>query len=80
MKIVTDKNFKNEKIGIKAKNLFLLKKEGINVPNLFCIKSKYSLTDKIDKYLDENFKKGVKFAIRSSSSVEDSDEIGRAHV
>ena len=51
MKIVTDKNFKNEKIGIKAKNLFLLKKEGINVPNLFCIKSKDSLTDKIDKYI-----------------------------
>ena len=50
MKIVTDKNFKNEKIGIKAKNLFLLKKEGINVPNLFCIKSKDSLTEKIDKY------------------------------
>ena len=78
MKIVTDKNFKNEKIGIKAKNLFLLKKEGINVPNLFCIKSKDSLTDKIDKYLDENFKKGVKFAIRSSSSVEDSDELSFA--
>lgn len=78
MKIVTDKNFKNEKIGIKAKNLFLLKKEGVNVPNLFCIKSKDSLTDKIDKYLDENFKKGVKFAIRSSSSVEDSDELSFA--
>ena len=78
MKIVTDKNFKNEKIGIKAKNLFLLKKEGINVPNLFCIKSKDSLTDKIDKYIDENFKKGVKFAIRSSSSVEDSDELSFA--
>ena len=78
MKIITDKNFESEKIGKKAKNLFILKKEGINVPSLFCIKSNDYLENKIDKYVDENFKQDVKFAIRSSSSVEDSDKLSFA--
>ncbi len=91
MKNAINNNKKNiELIGGKAYNLNILKDNNVNVPKYFVISSKmYELyLDKrldfnyikkcIDKYCNENFKKGTLFAIRSSANVEDSSNMSYA--
>lgn len=71
MEIINSFNYKNKSIGKKAYNLFVLKENGINVPDLFCVNGNIK-RDEIEKYLEKNYR-NTNFAIRSSSSVEDSD-------
>lgn len=79
MKVITENNFLKNNIGSKARNLFLLKKNNINVPKLFCISSQERLNeDDIYKYIDNNFSDDQKFAVRSSSSVEDGSSLSFA--
>ena len=75
MKIVNDSNFKGRKIGKKAYNLFLMRKKGINVPKLFCVNE---VDGDIIRYIDNNFKDVTNFSIRSSSSLEDSEDLSFA--
>lgn len=110
-------NFEEFNIGVKAHNLFEMRKNGINVPPLFCIdvaileqylkpyyleikekirtahfadeksleyvsshlksiveniEFKDEFKEKILKYIENNFKEGTLFSVRSSSIVEDS--------
>lgn len=76
MEIINSFNYKNKYIGKKAYNLFKLKENGLNVPDLFCVILN-SKKDEIEKYIEENYTDDS-FAIRSSSSVEDSDKISFA--
>ena len=39
--IVDIENFENCKVGVKAHNLFLMRKNKINTPDLFCIDSTF---------------------------------------
>lgn len=73
--IVDLNNFTDNKIGNKAKNLFLLQKNGFNVPPLFCVLSKPDVSDEaiIFEYIKKHFGKETLFAVRSSSNLEDLD-------
>lgn len=72
MGIITYENYENSKIGTKAYNLFLMSKNGINVPKLFCVNDANS--EEINSYIQNNFSNNTLFAIRSSSSFEDGTE------
>lgn len=89
--VIVTKNFNNiDLVGGKAYNLNILKKNNINVPNFFVVSSKIYeqyLNKKLDfnyiknyinKYCDDNFKKGTLFSVRSSANVEDSDNMSYA--
>lgn len=89
--VIVTKNFNNiDLVGGKAYNLNILKKNNINVPNFFVVSSKiYELylnkkldfnyiKNYINKYCDDNFKKGTLFSVRSSANVEDSDNMSYA--
>lgn len=41
-RIVDSGNFRENEIGTKARNLFIMREDSINVPNLFCISSSYT--------------------------------------
>ena len=75
MNIINEQNFKGKKIGNKAYNLFLLKKNGINVPKLICVNN---VEDNLKEYIDVAFSKDTKFAVRSSSLLEDSEKLSFA--
>ncbi len=77
MEIINDINFKSKSIGKKAHNLFLLKENNINVPDLFCVKLN-GKNDNINEYIDKNCSDTDFFAVRSSSSVEDNDTMSFA--
>ena len=72
MGIITYENYESSKIGTKAYNLFLMSKNGINVPKLFCVKDVEE--KEITNYIQNNFNSNTLFAIRSSSSFEDGTE------
>lgn len=89
--VIVTNNFNNiDLVGGKAYNLNILKKNKINVPNFFVVSSKiYELylnkkldfnyiKNYINKYCDDNFKKGTLFSVRSSANVEDSDNMSYA--
>lgn len=71
MGIITYENYENAKIGTKAKNLFLMSKNGINIPKLFCVNEIND--EEIKEYIQNNFS-DESFAVRSSSSFEDGTE------
>lgn len=67
--IITENNFRNSDIGTKAENLFIMKANGINVPELFCVDID-SAEDSV-AFVRENFPDRSLFSVRSSSSAED---------
>ncbi len=77
MKIITKDNYIKENIGTKARNLFLLKSNGINVPNLICIEQEYN-KEELERCLEHEFEDVDSFAVRSSGLVEDSNELSFA--
>lgn len=46
--VITQNDYKNYGIGVKAQNMFMLKENGFNTPNMFCISAAY-----LDEYLRE---------------------------
>lgn len=68
--IINKENYKEFKMGIKSKNLFIMKDKGINIPDFFCIDDKWK-EDEVKDFIKFQFKNTKLFSVRSSSSVED---------
>lgn len=67
--IITENNFRDSDIGAKAKNLFIMKANGINVPDFFCVDT--DSAENAVSFIQENFPNISLFSVRSSSSAED---------
>ncbi len=78
MIIIDVDNYPYFDIGNKAKKLFQLKEKGFNVPNLFCVNTKYIFKKTFDSYLDKNFKDVEFFSVRSSANIEDGNNFSFA--
>lgn len=66
---ITNNNFKEYNIGKKAERLFIMKKNGFNVPSLFCITEVPEKEDLLSALDDRK-----EFSVRSSALCEDSAE------
>lgn len=68
--IINFENYQGSQIGAKAERLFEMKKSGINIPDLICVKNGCKRQELIE-YLSENFSDCELFSVRSSASAED---------
>lgn len=68
--IINKENYKEFEMGIKSKNLFIMKDKGINIPDFFCIDDKWK-ENEVKDFIEFQFKNTNLFSVRSSSSVED---------
>ena len=71
--IVHQKNYQQQIIGSKARNLFYLTEHHYLVPPFFCITEPYQEADVLE-YLTKYFPDTHLFSVRSSASEEDSKE------
>ena len=69
--IVTAENYTQFCVGAKAERLFQMKRNGMNVPELFCI-TDGTPQDEVIGYVRTAFPEGTLFSVRSSASAEDS--------
>lgn len=71
--IINSENYHGLQIGAKAERLFEMKKSGINVPDLICVK--YGFTrQELMKCLSETFSDCELFSVRSSALAEDGNK------
>ena len=70
--MITVNNFEWFHIGAKAERLFRMKRNGLNVPELFCVTENTEEAE-VNAYVRRKFPAGTKFAVRSSATAEDSD-------
>lgn len=68
--ITTLENYKEHITGTKARNLFIMKEQGINVPDFFCADTACEAAE----YAAGYFAEGGLLSVRSSSSAEDGDK------
>ena len=64
-----------KEIGAKAYNLNILEKNLVNVPKWFCVIDE---EDKINEYLEKEFKDNSLFSVRSSTNLEDGENLSFA--
>lgn len=69
--IIDINNYNQYDIGTKAKRLFELKEQGLNIPDFFCVEEYDEKS--VDEYLSKHMNKVKKFAVRSSCNLEDSE-------
>ncbi|MDE7268236.1 MAG: phosphoenolpyruvate synthase [Lachnospiraceae bacterium] len=67
--IVTEENYKNFNMGAKAENLFVMQKNGVNIPPFFCFFKED--TQEATEYAAKFFDSSERIALRSSASAED---------
>ena len=70
---ITLENYKEHAIGKKAERLFLMKEQGLHVPNLFCV-NEIPKEEELLALLEG----GVEFSVRSSAFCEDSSALSFA--
>ncbi len=78
MIIIDVDNYPYFDIGNKGKKLFELKEKGYNVPNLFCVNTKYIFKKTFESHLDKYFKDVEFFSVRSSANIEDGNNFSFA--
>lgn len=68
--IIDSENFRESEIGTKARNLFIMRENGVNVPSLFCIGAgypgEYLLDGEIEKERIENILSQIDFSNEES--------------
>ncbi|MBO4493925.1 MAG: phosphoenolpyruvate synthase [Ruminococcus sp.] len=69
--MITEKNFRKYRIGAKAQRLFIMRENGLNVPELVCVQSADSLRD-------FPFDMNGLYSVRSSADCEDGDSMSFA--
>lgn len=67
--IITEENYKNFNMGAKAENLFVMQKNGVNIPPFFCFFGEDA--QEAAKYAANFFDPSDRMALRSSASAED---------
>lgn len=67
--IVTEENYRNFNVGAKAENLFVMQKNGVNIPPFFCFFGED--IREAAEYAADFFDPSEKMALRSSASAED---------
>ena len=67
--IVTEENYKNFNMGAKAENLFVMQKNGVNIPPFFCFFGEDA--QEATEYAANFFSPSERMALRSSASAED---------
>ena len=69
--LITADRFGAYSIGAKAERLFRMKRNGLPVPELFCVTPDVQAQE-VNAYVRKHFSEGVLFAVRSSATAEDS--------
>ena len=67
--IITEDNYTNFNMGAKAENLFVMQKNGVNIPPFFCFFGED--TQEAVEYAANFFDSFERVALRSSASAED---------
>ena len=69
--MITSQNYKDHETGAKAKRLFQMAEQGLNVPELFCVKS-------AEEIKEASFDREGLYSVRSSASCEDGNALSFA--